>query len=566
MKLRNLSISLKIMLIVSVLSLVGVGISSIGVNGITDLRKATISLGEEMDEIRISTRMAQNVLELSRAEYRLAANPAEIDEIRKNIQASKAEFEDRITRAEKTAGDRQQALLSKIRTAYKDYTDGLSETLAVTEQNADNIQQSASRQAILDLVNDNRTGSAALRDAIASYVERSDTNGTKVQNGALQTADVSRLVLVVSAVLGLAVGVGVGLAISNWGIRKPLHAIVASLKRLADGDMGTDIAGVGRKDEIGQVAETAQVFKDNMIKTREMEEREQEKEEQRREEQRRSLLELADRFESRVGAIVDTVSSSSTELQATAEQLSAAVEETTSQTSAVAAAAEQASVNVQTVASATEELTSAISEVSEQVTGTARTARTASDQAADAQTELDGLIKAIDEVDQVVDAINDVAEQTNLLALNATIEAARAGDAGKGFAVVANEVKSLANQTRQMTERIAGQVDDVKSSSNMAVEAMRKIIGQVNKIDEMASNMAASVEEQSSATSEISRNAQEAATGTSEVSSNTAGVQGAASQTGDASIYVREASGELAKNASRLREEMNKLLEEIRAA
>jgi methyl-accepting chemotaxis protein len=338
------------------------------------------------------------------------------------------------------------------------------------------------------------------------------------------------------------------------------------LKALTEGDMTVKVDGVDRRDEIGRVAESAQAFKETLLRARRLEDEAREKEERDREERRASVLEMADRFEWRVGAVVDGVSGAADELQATARYLASAVDEANAQCAAVAAASDQASGNVQTVASSAEELSSAIGEVSQQVGGASSRARGVAEGARGARAELDALAAAIGDVDEIVEGINEVADKTNLLALNATIEAARAGEAGRGFAIVASEVKGLAKQTREMTERIGARIGSVKASSERSLSAMRGIIEQVGDIDETVASMAASVEEQSAATGEISRNAQEAATGTHEVSRNIAHVQEASTETGESANNLREAADQLAANAARLKHEMGALLHEIRAA
>ena len=349
-------------------------------------------------------------------------------------------------------------------------------------------------------------------------------------------------------------------------VSKPVRTMTDAMTRLADGDAGVEVPALDHKDEIGAMARAVQVFKQNLIRNHRMEQEAKEAEERARVEKRQAMLDLARRFEDRVGGIVNSVGSAATELQATATQLSAAVEEVSAQCIAVAAASEEASANVQTVAAASEEMSSSIQGLSERVSLAASRSKAAAEGAGLAQRELDALSSAIEQVDQIVASINAVASQTNLLALNATIEAARAGEAGKGFAVVAQEVKNLANQTHTMTDQIASNLSAVKSASSRTVDAMRTIIGQVADIDHSTAEMAASVEQQSVATGEISRNAQQAASGTVEVSHNVSGIQRAEADTSGATSNVKTASDELARQAAMLKSEVDAFLSEIRAA
>jgi methyl-accepting chemotaxis protein len=275
---------------------------------------------------------------------------------------------------------------------------------------------------------------------------------------------------------------------------------------------------------------------------------------------------MADAFEANVGTIVETVSSASTQLQATAQSMSAATEETARQSTVVAAASEQATANVQTVAVASEELAASIREIARQVATSTQIAGSAVERATDTSGRVTALAESARRIGEVVGLIQSIASQTNLLALNATIEAARAGEAGKGFAVVASEVKALAQQTAKATEEIGNQIGAIQSATDETVGAIDAIAGVIRDMDQIATAIAAAVEEQASATDEISRNVQQAAAGTMEVSTNIVGVNQAANEAGVASNDVLGASGELARMAADLRTEMDRFLNGVRAA
>jgi methyl-accepting chemotaxis protein len=364
--------------------------------------------------------------------------------------------------------------------------------------------------------------------------------------------------------LGLALG-GTIAAVTARSIANPIAGMTSAMIALAGGNKTVQIPGVGRRDEIGDMAGAVQVFKDNMIKADELA-AEQRAEQERKEKRQQAIEGFVRTFDQSVSSSLDTLASASTELQSTAQSMSATAEETSRQATAVAAASEQASTNVQTVASAAEELSSSIAEISRQVAESSRIAGQAVEDAGRTNAQVQALAEAAQKIGDVVQLINDIAAQTNLLALNATIEAARAGEAGKGFAVVASEVKSLATQTAKATEDISGQIKAIQGATDDSVKAIEGITGTIARINEIATTIASAVEEQGAATKEIARNVQQASAGTAEVSSNIAGVTQAATDTGSASTQVLGAAGDLSKQGEMLRKEVGEFLANIRAA
>ncbi len=362
---------------------------------------------------------------------------------------------------------------------------------------------------------------------------------------------------------------GVALILSFFiiqGITRPVMAMTSVMQSLAEGNTAVDIPGTDRGDEIGQMATTVQVFKDNAIEKERLEKEQIENEKRAEEDKRQALKQMADDLESGVKSIVDSVSSAATEMETTAQSMSATAEETSRQATAAASGVEQASANVQTVAAASEELASSISEVSRQVSESANIAKSAVEEASRTNTQVESLVEAAQKVGEVVKLISDIAEQTNLLALNATIEAARAGDAGKGFAVVAGEVKSLASQTAKATEEISSQIGAIQGATGDAATAIKGIAETITKVDEIATSIASAVEEQGAATQEIARNAQEASSGTAEVANNVSGVTQAATETGAASNQVLEAAKGLAKDSDAMSQEIDKFIQSLNAA
>ena len=376
-------------------------------------------------------------------------------------------------------------------------------------------------------------------------------------------ASTQRSLIAAGLVLLLALGVSMFVA---RGITRPLQRMTGAMKDLAGGKLDVEVPGIGRRDEVGEMADAVEVFKNNASARGELEAEQKETEGRAVARRKADMDRLANEFEGAVGQIVETVSSASSELEASAGTLTSTAERAQELTTMVAAASEEASTNVQSVASATEEMASSVNEISRQVQESARMAGEAVDQARNTNDRVGELSKAAARIGDVVELINSIAGQTNLLALNATIEAARAGEAGRGFAVVASEVKALAEQTAKATGEIGQQITGIQSATQESVNAIKEIRGTIEKLSEISSAIAAAVEQQGAATQEISRNVQQAAHGTQQVSSHITDVQRGASETGSASSLVHSAARSLSGESNRLKLEVGKFLNSVRAA
>jgi methyl-accepting chemotaxis protein len=351
------------------------------------------------------------------------------------------------------------------------------------------------------------------------------------------------------------------------GVSRPLLRLNGALGRVAAGEIGVAIPGAARRDEIGDIAKTVVVIGENAErKARDEAEAKAEQEHDAAKLRKHDMQQLADSFEGAVGEIVETVSSAAVELEASASTLTTTAERAQRLSGVVAAASTEATANVQSVAFATEQMASSVQEIGRQVQDSARIAGTAVQQAQITNERINDLAQAANRIGAVVELINTIAGQTNLLALNATIEAARAGEAGRGFAVVAAEVKALADQTAKATGEITQQVAGMQAATAQSVEAIKAIGTTISQMSEISSTIASAVEQQSAATSEITRNVQQAAVGTSEVSANISDVEHGASETGSASAQVLSAAKSLSGDSNRLKLEVSKFLDTVRAA
>lgn len=356
------------------------------------------------------------------------------------------------------------------------------------------------------------------------------------------------------------------IALVGASVSGRVRNVCAKTQAMAEGDLTVELPEAKDGDEIGQMARALVVFRDRLTGSRRMQQ-EQEAAKARASEQRRSEMQaLASDFEGAVGSIIESVSLAAGELEGSADAMSATAERSQGLATTVTVASQEASTNVQSVASASEEMASSVNEISRQVQQSARIAGEAVEQARQTDARIGQLAQAATRIGAVVELINTIASQTNLLALNATIEAARAGDAGRGFAVVAAEVKELAQQTAKATGEISTQVADIQFATNESVVSIKEIGDTIAKISEIASTIASAVEEQGAATREIARNVQQAATGTAQVSHSIADVRSEAGETGLASRRVLAAAKSLSDESGRLKSELGRFLESVRAA
>ena len=390
-----------------------------------------------------------------------------------------------------------------------------------------------------------------LAGALATYlIQREGLNG-----GMLSVAIPA--LAISSGCIAWMIGRGVGASVGQ---------VAARMRALADGELETEIPGLGRGDEVGALAATVQMLKDNATRLRGIGKTDADAQGRALAERRTAMETLANDFERSVNGIVRSVTTAAAGMQTTAQSMTTTASEASARAATVGAASESASNNVGTVAAAAEELSSSVAEISRQVTRSSEIASKAVGDAERTNATVQVLSTGAEKIGEVVKLIHSIAAQTNLLALNATIEAARAGESGRGFAVVASEVKALANQTAKATEEISAQVAAMQASTSDAVAAISGITETIGQMSEITVSISTAMDQQGDATREIARNIQSVAAGSSEISAHIGGVTSAAAATGAAATDVLSNARELDTQSGMLRSAVDEFLVKVRAA
>ena len=367
-----------------------------------------------------------------------------------------------------------------------------------------------------------------------------------------------------------AAGIVIVMGLIGWGVSRgitvPLTRINGVIRELANGNSEIQVTDTERKDEIGNIAGSALIFKENLLAKLRMEAEQKQQEEQARQEKIRLMNQIADDFERDVKSIVNIVASAATELSHTAKDMSQSVSKSAQLAVSASGTASKTTGNVQTVAAAAEELSASVREISGQLQKTNQMVQNSSEKAQNADHLATALNRATTRINEVMGMISDIAGQINLLALNATIESARAGEAGKGFAVVASEVKNLASQTDKSIVEVQSVIEEMRSAASDITSALADIRTSVNDITSAAASVASAVEEQSAVTNEIAQNMQNAAQGTQAITSDLNDVSSASAQAGSGAEQMLQATQELSRQAENLNTQVNNFLSKIRTS
>jgi methyl-accepting chemotaxis protein len=461
--------------------------------------------------------------------------------------------------------------LAKAAAAFKDEeTSKLVDELVKTGKDGGNIFDLKQKELVTaktgaNVVLENQTLARQFETEVAALGTRSEAAAAAAVHESEAEIARGRIILISLAVVSLGTALVIGWYYVGRGVVRRLVHLQHSMKSIAAGDLKTEIA-TGGSDEIAEMAGALQVFKDNMLESNRLRSERREADKKVHDQRKAEMRKLADEFEAAVGEIVQAVSSASTELEASATTLTTTAAHTQQLSGRVEAASQEASSNVKSVAAATEEMTASIAEIGQRVQESNRIASEAVSQAQMTDARINELSKAAIRIGDVVNLITTIAEQTNLLALNATIEAARAGDSGRGFAVVAQEVKALAAQTAKATNEISSQIAGMQVATQDSVVAIKQISATIGRISEIAAMIATSVDQQGGATQEIARNVDQAALGTSEVATNIVDVNRGARETGSASAQVLSSAQSLSGESNRLKLEVGRFLDTVRAA
>jgi methyl-accepting chemotaxis protein len=437
-------------------------------------------------------------------------------------------------------------LFHEVSAVTENYTGAFHRALALT-------------QAADDLLSDGLLSTGNRIGTAADLIKRSAGEDQVAADAAIGgTIAYGRTVSLLLVVGGLAVGVTLALIIGG-AIARPIRGMTAAMRALAGGDTSIAIPGLGRSDEVGEMAQAVAVFQrqalDNVLLAEG-----QQRERSAKDRRQRAMDTCTQDFGASISGVMESFVGSASAMREAASAVNEGARQTRAQTSSSVEGATASSSDLNSVAAAAEEMAVSINEISQQVAHVTTSVQAAVDRATETDAKVAGLSDAADRIGDVVRIITDIAGQTNLLALNATIEAARAGEAGKGFAVVAGEVKALASQTARATEQISTQIIAIRAATGDAVNAVRDVGTAIGQVESVATAIAAAVEEQAAATREITNSVQLVTAATSASAEAMRHVLSIAETTDSSSLLALTAANEVGGTADTLRVEVTDFL------
>ncbi|HLN23635.1 MAG TPA: methyl-accepting chemotaxis protein, partial [Patescibacteria group bacterium] len=454
----------KILLLIGVMAAVTVGVSAVGIHNIDRLAATTGAVQASGADATAGSRMNSTAIRLSRAEVKIVANATAdgLQATENEIAEQRKVFEQRLAALRNSATGRQADLLQKVDRAYAAYLRQLASTLDLAHRSQGEAVLSEAQAALVKNISGSGSAAAALEQTVRDFLTFSDAEAEHASKQAIADAARIEAVMLWFAGGGVAAGLLIGVSMGLLGIVRPVSRITTAMTRLASGDLGAEVPGQGRRDEIGEMARALEVFRDNAVEANRL--RDTQEEDRRRSEREKTaaLHALADDFDASVKSKVAEVDKATSGIGRTAQDMAARSQGSGSRSLTVNEAARITNERAATASEATRQLALSVNEIARQVDNANSIAQQTVEEVDATARQMGGLSDAVQAIGEIVALINDIAAQTNLLALNATIEAARAGEAGKGFAVVASEVKSLAHQTSKATEDISAHVASIR--------------------------------------------------------------------------------------------------------
>jgi methyl-accepting chemotaxis protein len=558
-RLIDMSIRVRTFVAFGMVLLVTIGLGSFALVQIAVVDRASHDLGgEAMPSLFQSSEMLNAVINFRREEAnRLLSVTQEDARYREGLMEtySKKATDIRKTYQAKTAEERTS--IDQFDTIWPEFSKStltILDALRVGDNASARTYYIAENRSQFDALN-------LLLGKIVEFNERAGRQSYDLVNAATARARIGVIVaLVVATCIAFAAGV-----VTVFTTASPIQRLTGAMAHLSGNDLHTAIPDADRYDEIGAMARAVQIFRTGLIEADRL--TVAQKAEEAEKTRRVGMIDaLVSDFDAHSSDALASFGAAATQLDSTAQSMSALAKESTLQTNTAAAAVTRTTANVQSVDLAAEAMTTSIADISNQVRYAKEIADRASDDIRLTSTTVVGLTQATQKIGEIVTLIQAIAAQTNLLALNATIEAARAGDVGKGFAVVAAEVKGLANQTARATDEIAMQIAAVQKVSGETSSAIQAIGKTIEELNEISTRIAGAMDHQGASTDEISRNVKQAAVGTREMAETMAQVTRAASESGTASAQVLQAASDLSLRSKSLQSQVATFLGAIKTA